>query len=120
MRRTTQARVILLALAVTLCVASVASPSQHSALAEPAVAHTEFVNPEVATIQGYTGAQQDPVISPDGLYLFFDSHNEVSSTALLYWARRIDYKTFTLIGEVRGVNFPGEMTLRATYSTRVG
>ena len=74
-----------------------------------------FANPETVTIEGYSGPQQDPVISPDGQYLFFDSHNDNSSSSYLYWARRIDYKTFKFMGEIQGVNFSGEMTLRGNY-----
>jgi hypothetical protein len=85
-----------------------ASPSSSSV-------NAGFANPQPVTIEGYSGPQQDPVISPDGLYLFFDSHNDDSSSSSLYWARRINYKTFKFMGEIQGVNFPGEMTLRGNY-----
>jgi hypothetical protein len=67
------------------------------------------------TIEGYSGPQEDPVISPDGLSLFFDSHNDSGLMTYLYWAARIDYKTFHFMGEVQGTNRPGQATLRGNY-----
>ncbi|MGE3684657.1 MAG: hypothetical protein AB7G93_23315 [Bdellovibrionales bacterium] len=64
-----------------------------------------FANPELVTIQGYAGPAEDPVSSPDGKYLFFDSHTDDSSIPVrLYYATRIDYKTFVFQGEVLGAN----------------
>jgi WD40-like Beta Propeller Repeat len=69
--------------------------------------NTDFINPEVVTLQGYSGPQEDPVISPDNEYLFFDSHNDTGELSYLYYAKRIDYKTFKFIGRIPGVNYPG-------------
>lgn len=77
--------------------------------------NTDFANPEPVIIQGYSGNEQDPTLSPDGLYLFFDSHNDGDLPTHLYWAKRIDYWTFKFLGEVQGVNFPGDITLRGNY-----
>jgi hypothetical protein len=74
-----------------------------------------YAHPEAVAIEGYTGPQEDPVMSPDGLYLFFDSHNDSGLRCYLYWAKRVDYKTFQFMGEVQGVNFPGALTLRGNY-----
>jgi hypothetical protein len=82
---------------------------------EVASAAVSANNPQLATIQGYSGPQEDPVISPDGKYLFFDIHTDSGATASLYYAQVIDYRTFKFIGEVKGVNFPGAMTLRGNY-----
>src|SRR4051812_4507820 len=66
---------------------------------------TEFTNPETVTIQGYTGKQEDPNLSPDGEYLFFDDHDDAGSPIYIYWAKRVDYKTYKFLGRVPGVNF---------------
>ncbi|MGH6839041.1 MAG: hypothetical protein ACREDT_09600 [Methylocella sp.] len=76
----------------------------------PAVA-----GPELVAIQGYSGPQEDPVISPDGQYLFFDSFNDAGLPQYLYYAKYIDYKTFRFLGEVQGANAQGETTLRGNY-----
>jgi len=115
MKRIKWLMAILAAIASILLIANVASKPWLKARAQPVIAHAEFINPEPIVIQGYSGPQQDPTISPDGLYLFFDSHNDDGQTTYLYWAQRIDYKTFKFMGEVQGVNFPGAMTLRGNY-----
>lgn len=66
-----------------------------------------YGNPEKVTIQGYSGPQQDPVISPDGQYLFFDSHNDAGSPMHIHWAKRIDYKTFSYLGRMPGIEYEG-------------
>ncbi len=66
---------------------------------------TKFINPEPVTIRGYTGPQEDPVISPDNQYLFFDSHNDAGLPEYIYIAGRIDYKTFQFIGRLQGITF---------------
>src|SRR5258708_518526 len=70
-----------------------------------AVTYSDFANPEAVTITGYSGAEEDPVESPDGKYLFFDSHTDATGDSKIYYASRVDYKTFTYVGEVQGVNF---------------
>jgi hypothetical protein len=66
-----------------------------------------FANPEPVTIQGYSGPQEDPSISPDGRYLFFDSHTDSPSIPVeVYYATRYDYKTFTSRGAIRNINPP--------------
>jgi len=104
--------------AVALGVAVVASCRGPDALPPPGGQAPEdagFANLEAVTIMGYTGPQEDPVISPDGQHLFFDSHDDSSMGSSLFWADLIDYKTFQFMGEVQGVNFPGEMTLRGNH-----
>lgn len=64
-----------------------------------------YAKPEPVTIQGYSGPQQDPIVSPDGKYLFFDTHNDAGLPMYLYMATRIDYKTFKFVGRVPGVAF---------------
>jgi Tol biopolymer transport system component len=67
----------------------------------------QYSNPEPVVIQDYSGRQEDPVISPDGGYLFFDTHDDTGELSYLYYARRIDYKTFKFIGRIPGANYPG-------------
>lgn len=74
-----------------------------------------FGNPEKVTVIGYSGPQEDPVISPDNDYLFFDSHNDAGLPERLYYARRVDYKTFQFLGAVSGANAEGKVTLRGNY-----
>jgi len=81
----------------------------------PAIAVPAFSNPERVTIRGYSGPEQDAFITPDNNYLFFDSHNDAGKPVYLYWAKRIDYKTFVFMGEIQGVNCPGEMSVRGNY-----
>lgn len=66
---------------------------------------TEFVNPEPVAIRGYNlPSAQDPFISADGQYLFFDDRSDRNHEPSLHWARRIDYKTFAYQGKIDGVN----------------
>lgn len=76
---------------------------------------TEFANPQPVVIKGYSGPEEDAYITPDNKYLFFDSHNDAGLPVNLYWATRIDYKTFTFGGQIRGTNYPGAMSLRGNY-----
>src|SRR3989344_445881 len=79
------------------------------------VNHGDFSNPELVTIEGYDGPAQDPTLSPDGTILLFDSHTDDPKIPVkLYWAKKTDYKTFTFMGEIKGVNQAGEQTLTAT------
>jgi Tol biopolymer transport system component len=66
-----------------------------------------YGNPELVTLKGYSGSQEDPKLSPDGQYLFFDSHNDAGQPMYLYYAKRIDYKTFQFMGKVPGVDHEG-------------
>lgn len=95
------------------------TPSTPTTTATPAgispPSSTESSNPQPVTIEGYTGPQEDPVISPDNQYLFFDSFNNGTLPQHLYYAKRIDYKTFHFLGEVQGANAEGKTTLRGNY-----
>ncbi len=85
--------------------ASSAAPAPGTDIAT--INHRDFSNPELVTILGYSGPQQDPNLSPDGQHLFFDSHNDAGLPMYPYMASRIDYKTFKFIGRVPGVNIEG-------------
>lgn len=63
-------------------------------------ATTEFSISEPVVIMGYSGPEQDAFITPDNKYLFFDSHNDAGLPINLYWAARVNYKTFVLRGMI--------------------
>jgi hypothetical protein len=66
---------------------------------------TDFANPEAVVIRGYElPSAQDPFISADGQYLFFDDRSDRNHEPSLHWAKRIDYKTFAYQGKIEGVN----------------
>src|SRR5579864_2251733 len=78
-------------------------PDETAFLAAPH--STDFVNPEPVVIRGYElPSAQDPFISADGQYLFFDNRSDRNHEPSLHWARRVDYKTFAYQGKVEGVN----------------
>lgn len=76
--------------------------SKQSAIDVPI--NSDFTNPEPVTVQGYDGPQEDPSTSPDGKYLFFDSHTDGETPIYIYIAKRIDYKTFSLVGRLPGLD----------------
>lgn len=81
--------------------------------------YTNFANQEDINIIGYNGPEQDPFVSPDGQYLFFDDHSDTPGTfSHIHWATRIDYKTFQYRGKVIGqtyqVNIEGKNSLNAS------
>jgi hypothetical protein len=77
--------------------------------------NTEFTDIQPVVMEGYNGPEQDPTLSPDGSILFFDSHSDDPKIPVnLYWAKKIDYKTFAFQGEVKGVNHQGKQALVAT------
>jgi len=78
-------------------------PNETAFLAAPH--STDFANPEPVVIRGYKlPSAQDPFISADGQYLFFDDRSDRNHEPSLHWARRIDYKTFAYQGKIEGVN----------------
>ena len=96
---------IFVALIVVRPKQSVSEPSaasKQSAIDVPT--NTDFTNPEPVTIRGYDGPQEDPSTSPDGTYLFFDSHTDGVTPIYIYVAKRIDYKTFSFVGRLPGLN----------------
>ena len=62
-----------------------------------------FTNPERVTIVGYTSDAMEPYLSRDGSVLFFNNSNSAPDTNL-FWATRIDDRTFQFEGEISGVN----------------
>lgn len=80
-------------------------------------ATTEFSISEPVVIMGYSGPEQDAFITPDNKYLFFDSHNDAGLPINLYWAARVNYKTFVLRGMIQGANYPGAISMRGNYDS---
>ena len=67
------------------------------------IIYPEFIEEEAVTILGYNSHAMEPFITKDGNYLFFNSLNDGINTSL-YYAQKQDYKTFTFMGEISGVN----------------
>lgn len=65
-----------------------------------------FSNEQKVTIVGYDGNAQEPFISKDEKYLFFNSLNPElePNTSDIFYAEKIDDLTFEFKGEVQGVN----------------
>ncbi len=62
-----------------------------------------FGNPTIVTVEGYSGDEMEPFVSPDGEYLFFNNSNAATDTNL-YYATRINDTTFLYQGEIGGAN----------------
>lgn len=67
-------------------------------------AYVAFTNVTPVTISGYTGDAMEPFISRDGRFLFFNNRNDPATDTELYYASRIDDRTFTFLGPVPGAN----------------
>jgi len=69
--------------------------------------------PEIeVTITGLSFDAMEPIISPDGNYLFFNNLNDGINTKLFY-ATRINDSTFNYMGELSGTNQPAPPHLDA-------
>src|SRR3989344_2004957 len=68
----------------------------------------DFGAPELVTIEGYTGTVQDPWIMSDDQYIIWESRTDVpGAVSDVYYAKKIDYKTFSLVGKVQGLPSSG-------------
>ena len=65
-----------------------------------------FSSPQRVTINGYSQDAEEPFISRDGNYLFFDNSNnpKVNPNTDIFWATRIDELTFQYQGPIAGVD----------------
>ena len=70
----------------------------------PAACEPAFSNPTPVTITGYAGDAMEPFISKDGQFLFFNSRNDPSINTDIFYAARVDDRTFTFLGPVAGAN----------------
>lgn len=68
--------------------------------------YVAFSNVTPVTLSGYTGDAMEPFISRDGRYLFFNNRNDPATDTELYYASRIDDRSFTFLGPVPGANSP--------------
>jgi Tol biopolymer transport system component len=103
MRRALRAALALAAICAALAGCGGSSGSTGST---PIASYAAFANPTAVTITGYTGDAMEPFISKDGQYLFFNNRNDPSIDTQIYYAARVDDRTFTLLGVVPGVNGP--------------
>jgi len=72
----------------------------------PAPQYAAFSHPERVTILGYTGDEMEPFITRDGRYLLFNNRNFPPEKTDLYYAERIDARTFRFRGPLQGANSP--------------
>jgi len=63
--------------------------------------YTAFGNPELVTVNNYSGDVMEPFISRDGAYLFF---NDNGSAKDIYYATTIDDTTFDFRGAISAIN----------------
>lgn len=76
------------------------------AIPSPTATPEVFSNPQRVTINGYSQDAEEPFISRDGNYLFFDNSNnpKVNPNTDIFWATRIDDLTFQYQGPIAGVD----------------
>jgi hypothetical protein len=65
--------------------------------------NTEFKNPRLVRIIGYSSHAMEPFITRNEKYLFFNSLNDGNDTSLFY-AEKINNFTFKLKGKIRDIN----------------
>jgi hypothetical protein len=63
-----------------------------------------FGNPQPVTIEGYSGDAMEPFISPDTLWLFFNSSNDPKVDTDLHLASRVGPLAFRYVGELANAN----------------
>lgn len=92
--------------------AIVSAQAEHAAARKPkptpVPTAVPLSNPELITINGYTQEAEEPFISRDGNFLFFDNSNDPSKNPNtdIFWATRIDDLTFQYQGPITGVDTP--------------
>src|ERR1700683_1618506 len=76
------------------------------AVPSPTATSGIFSNPQRVSINGYGQDAEEPFISRDGNYLFFDNSNnpKVNPNTDIFWATRIDDLTFQYQGPIAGVD----------------
>jgi Tol biopolymer transport system component len=97
------ARALACALAVSMLAACGAGGSG-TAAPPPPPSYIAFSNVTPVTISGYAGDAMEPFISRDGRYLFFNSRNDPGTDTELFYASRVDDRTFTFLGPIPGAN----------------
>jgi polyhydroxybutyrate depolymerase len=65
-----------------------------------------FGGVERIEIRGYNGNAMEPAISKDGRTLVFNDFNPPQADKNLFWARRVDDRTFQFMGALADVNSP--------------
>jgi hypothetical protein len=82
-----------------------------------------YGNPQPVTIEGYSGDAMEPFISPDTLWLFFNSSNDPKVDTDLHLATRVGPLAFSYVGELANANSraldaaPSMDTSRRVYFT---
>lgn len=70
---------------------------------DPSPPSTQFSNPELVTISGYTGDVMEPFISRDGSTLFFNNAGGVTEKDMFY-ASYVDATSFAYQGPISAIN----------------
>lgn len=81
-----------------------AAPSPTAAPTATPPADAGFGPPEPMSITGYDGDAMEPFVTPDGEYLLFNDRNDPATDTNLFYAARVDDRTFAFRGELRGAN----------------
>jgi hypothetical protein len=111
-RKTARLVALALVLAATLAVFSPGGLSWSAQVSQSRQAskHNAFTDPQMVTIQGYSGSAMEPFISEDGKYLLFNTSNVAPSIPALEFATRTGARTFRYRGEVDGANQSGYLS----------
>lgn len=62
------------------------------------------MRPEAVLIKGYDESAMEPLISPDGRYLFFNNENDPKVDTNLHFAEHTEELAFRYLSELRGVD----------------
>ncbi len=81
-----------------------ATACRPQSLRTPVACEPAFSNPMPVTISGYAGDAMEPFISKDGQFLFFNSRNDPLINTDIFYASRVDDRTFTFLGPVADAN----------------
>jgi Tol biopolymer transport system component len=72
--------------------------------------YTAFTNASPVQIDGYSGDEMEPDISPNGKFLLFNNLNQPPSETTLLFATANGNGSFTFEGQIRGVNDRAALT----------
>ena len=74
--------------------------------------YSAFTDPQVVSIDGYSGSAMEPFVSADGRYLLFNTSNVAPNIPALQLATRVDATSFQYQGELpgEGVNEAGALS----------
>jgi Tol biopolymer transport system component len=86
------------------------------ALPRPDKASSDFADPKLVTVHGYSGDAAEPFISPDGSYLLFNNGYGSTVHTVLMYATADGDGTFTYKGQLTGANDPSALSAVASLA----